>query len=292
MNKKTGLGRGIGALLEDVDTRDENSKYFMCAMEKLRPNADQPRKSFDRRKLEELIASIAQKGVIQPLIVRRLEDGDGCFEIIAGERRWRAAQEAGLKEVPVVVEEVDDQSSLEMALIENLQREDLNPIEEARAYSFLLERYDFSQDDVARRVGKQRSTVTNLLRLLKLPEDIQQDVVASRLSMGHARALLGLEDESDIREARDEVLARELSVRETEQLVKKIASKKYRAARRHASYPPQETFAEFSNHLKELLKTEVAIKPRTHGGKIEIQYLSHEDLLRIVKLLSNDPSMT
>ena len=169
MNKKTGLGLGIGALLEDVDTRDENSKYFMCAMEKLRPNFDQPRKSFDLRKLEELIASIAQKGVIQPLIVRRLEGGDGCFEIIAGERRWRAAQEAGLKEVPVVVEEVDDQSSLEMALIENLQREDLNPIEEARAYSFLLERYDFSQDDVARRVGKQRSTVTNLLRLLKLP---------------------------------------------------------------------------------------------------------------------------
>ena len=291
MNKKTGLGRGIGALLEGVDTKDESSKYFMCPMEKLRPNADQPRKSFDRRKLEELIASVIQKGVIQPLIVRKLDDGNGCFEIVAGERRWRAAQEAGLKEVPVVVEEVDDQSSLEMALIENLQREDLNPIEEARAYSFLLERYDFSQDDVARKVGKQRSTVTNLLRLLKLPEDIQEDVVASRLSMGHARALLSLEDEGDIHEARNEVLARELSVRETEQLVKKIASKKYRAAR-HVSRLPQETFAEFSNHLKDLLKTEVAIKPRVHGGKIEIQYLSHEDLLRIVKLLSSDRSLT
>ena len=291
MNKKTGLGRGIGALLEEVDTRDENSKYFMCPMEKLHPKANQPRKSFDRHKLEELIASVVQKGVIQPLIVRRIDDGEGGFEIVAGERRWRAAQEAGLKEVPVVVEEVDDQTSLEMALIENLQREDLNPIEEARAYSFLLERYDFSQDDVARRVGKQRSTVTNLLRLVKLPEDIQEDVVASRLSMGHARALLSLEDESDIREARNEVLARELSVRETEQLVRKIASKKYRAAR-HVSRLPQETFAEFSNHLKDLLKTEVSIKPRTHGGKIEIQYLSHEDLLRIVKLLSSDRSLT
>ncbi|NLC71644.1 MAG: ParB/RepB/Spo0J family partition protein [Desulfuromonadaceae bacterium] len=280
MVKKIGLGRGMGALLETMENH-EGSKYYLCPIEEIRPNSNQPRKHFDQQKLDELVASIQEKGIIQPLLVRKME---GFFEIVAGERRWRAAQKAGLLEIPVIIESIGEEASLEIALIENLQREDLNPIEEGDAYRFLIEKYGFSQDEVARRVGKERSTVANALRLLKLPEDVRKDVVLSRLSMGQARALLSLDSEEDIREARDTVVSKELSVRETESLVKRIKKKSSFGTRRQVPGPPAE-IEELSGRLKQVLGTKVRIQPRGRGGKIEISYFSAQELNRLLILL-------
>ena len=207
-----GLGKGMAALLQGTETVDESKNYFICPIEKIRPNRNQPRKHFSAEKLEELAASIREQGIIQPLVVTRKDDG---YEIIAGERRWRAAQKAGLHEIPVVIREATPDAVMELALIENIQRQDLNAIEEALAYRSLVEHFSISQEDVARRVGKNRTTVTNALRLLKLPEDIQKDIVEERLSMGHARALLSLDSGELIDKARHEILHRQLSVRAT-----------------------------------------------------------------------------
>src|SRR6185369_6522 len=187
MAKIGGLGRGMAALLQVTETNEENKAYFVCPIEQIRPNRNQPRKHFAPEKLEELAASIREKGIIQPLVVTKK---DGFYEIIAGERRWRASQKAGLHEIPVVIREAGDQAVLELALIENIQRQDLNAIEEAHAYRSLVEQFAISQEDVARRVGKNRTTITNSLRLLKLPDEVQRDIVEERLTMGHARALL------------------------------------------------------------------------------------------------------
>ncbi|MEJ2201840.1 MAG: ParB/RepB/Spo0J family partition protein, partial [Desulfuromonadaceae bacterium] len=196
MAKRPALGKGIGALLNSA-SQEGGRKYFICPIEDLRPHGQQPRKTFNDDKMAELVASIREKGVIQPLVVRQVEDH---YQIIAGERRWRASQKAGLKEVPVVIQDVSEDWALEMALIENIQREDLNPIEEAEAYRNLMENFSFSQEEMAKRVGKDRSTVANALRLLRLPEQVREDVLLSRLSMGHARALLSLENEEDLLE--------------------------------------------------------------------------------------------
>ena len=198
---KKGLGKGIGALLPVVE--DERKSYFICPIEDIRPHAGQPRKTFTPEKLEELAASIREKGIIQPLVVRK---NDGHYELIAGERRWRAAQKAGLHEVPVVIQDVSEDTAMEMALIENIQREDLNAVEEADAYRALMDQFALSQEEVAKRVGKERSIVANSLRLLRLPDDIQRDIIDERLTMGHARALLALEDDTTQRVARDQVL--------------------------------------------------------------------------------------
>ena len=218
MAKRPALGKGIGALLSSA-AQEGGKKYFSCPIEELKPHSKQPRKTFDDGKMAELVASIKEKGVIQPLVVRQLPDH---YQIIAGERRWRAAQKAGLDRLPVVIQDVSEDWALEIALIENIQREDLNVIEEADAYRHLMDNFDLSQEEVAKRVGKDRSTVANAVRLLRLPEKVKDDVLANRLSMGHARALLSLEDENDITEASDEILRKKMSVRETEKLVKKI----------------------------------------------------------------------
>jgi len=280
MAKRPALGKGIGALLNSA-TQEGGRKYFLCPIEELRPHSNQPRKTFNDEKMAELVASIKEKGVIQPLVVRQLEDH---YQIIAGERRWRASQKAGLKEVPVVIQDVSEDWALEMALIENIQREDLNPIEEAEAYRNLMENFDFSQEEMARRVGKDRSTVANSLRLLRLPEKIREDVMQSRLSMGHARALLALDNDEDLLEARDQVVQRHFSVRETEALVKKIKSfglspkgKKKREA------DPNVTHLE--GELKKTLGTQVKIIPKGKGGKIEIAYFSQVELDRLLELL-------
>ncbi|MBW2452059.1 MAG: ParB/RepB/Spo0J family partition protein, partial [Deltaproteobacteria bacterium] len=181
MAKRPALGKGIGALITSA-TQEGRHKYFLCPVEELKPHRQQPRKSFDDAKMAELVASIREKGVIQPLVVRQAGD---VYQIIAGERRWRAAQKAGLKEVPVVIQDVSENWALEMALIENIQREDLNPIEEASAYRHLMENFDLTQEEVARRVGRERPTVANALRLLRLPGMVQQDVISGRMSMGH-----------------------------------------------------------------------------------------------------------
>ena len=282
MAKRPALGKGIGALL-NTTTQEGGRKYFLCPIEELKPHAQQPRKTFDSESLEELAASIREKGVIQPLVVRRQDDH---YQIIAGERRWRASQKAGLKEVPVVIQDVSEDWALEMALIENVQREDLNPIEEADAYRNLMDSFALTQEEVAKRVGKERSTVANALRLLRLPQKLQADVTAGALSMGHARALLAIEAEEDILEAREQVLKKGLSVRDTEALVKKIKSfgSQSRPAKKiGAKIDPE--LKHLEDRLQQALGTQIKILPRGKGGKLEVTFYSPDDLERILERL-------
>lgn len=276
MVKKTGLGRGMASLLPVVE--EEGKSYFFCPIEEIRPNKAQPRKTFVPEKLEELAASIREKGIIQPLVVRKKADH---YELIAGERRWRAAQKAGLREVPVVIQDVSDDTALEMALIENIQREDLNAVEEAEAYYALQEKFSLSQEELAKRVGKDRSTVANSLRLLKLPTEIKRDIVEDRLSMGHARALLALDSPEQMRDAREEVVKKRLTVRSTEDLVKRMKANRVKPAKKE----PEPHLVDLVDQMKRHFKAKVAIRHGSKGGKIEITFNNSGDLTRIVEIL-------
>lgn len=280
MAKRPALGKGMGALLNTA-AQEGGKKYFQCPIEELRPNSKQPRKTFNDEKLNELAASVKEKGIIQPLVVRRIND---YYQIIAGERRWRAAQKAGLDKVPVVIQDVSEDWALEMALIENVQREDLNPLEEAEAYQYLISCFDLSQEEVAKRVGKERSTVTNALRLLKLPGHLRNDLNEGRLSMGHARALLALVDGDDMLEAAQQVITKKLSVRDTEKLVRKIknfGASAPKAAKRETD-PNLETLA---TAITQRLGAKSRVLPRGQGGKIEVGYQNLDDLDRLLELL-------
>jgi len=277
MVRKTGLGKGMAALLPVVE--EEGKSYFSCPIEEIRPNRDQPRKRFSAEKLEELAASIREKGIIQPLVVRKMSEH---YELVAGERRWRAAQKAGLLTVPVVIQDISDDTALEIALIENIQREDLNAIEQAEAFHALIEKFHLSQEEMAKRVGKDRSTVANSLRLLKLPSEIKNDILEDRLTMGHARTLLALETQELMEQAREEVLRRNLSVRETENLVKRMKSR--RPARPKS--PPGPEITAVLDRLKRRFMTKVAIRPSGKGGKIEISYSTSDELTRLIDILS------
>lgn len=282
MAKIGGLGKGMAALLQVTETVDESKNYFVCPIEKIRPNRNQPRKHFATEKLEELAASIREKGIIQPLVVTRKDDG---YEIIAGERRWRAAQKAGLHEIPVVIREATPDAVMELALIENIQRQDLNAIEEAQAYRSLVEHFSISQDDVARRVGKNRTTVTNALRLLKLPDDIQRDIVEERLTMGHARALLSLESPELVEKARHEILHRQLSVRATEDLVRRLKVNPNPAPVKRLQQPDL-LMSSLEEQLQRRFQSRVAIrKVGTRGGRLEIHFSDSDELTRIIDLL-------
>lgn len=285
MAKRPALGKGIGALLTSA-SQEGNRKYFLCPVEELRPHANQPRKSFNDAKMAELVDSIKEKGIIQPLVVRHLEDH---YQIIAGERRWRAAQKAGLREIPVVIQDVSEDWAFEMALIENIQREDLNPIEEAEAYRNLMDGFDLSQEEVAKRVGKDRSTIANSLRLLRLPGKVRDDVITGQLSMGHARALLPLDNDDDILEARDQVVGKKMSVRETEALVKKIKNfGSFPIKKEQEKKPVDPELIHLAGELKRALGTQVKILPKGKGGKIEISYFAPEDLDRLLQVLGID----
>ncbi|MCK5913162.1 MAG: ParB/RepB/Spo0J family partition protein [Desulfuromusa sp.] len=280
--KRPALGKGIGALLSSA-AQEGGKKYFSCPIEELKPHSRQPRKTFDDTKMAELVASIVEKGVIQPLVVRRQDD---YYQIIAGERRWRAAQKAGLSRVPVVIQDVSEDWALEIALIENIQREDLNPLEEAEAYRYLMSSFDLLQEEVAKRVGKDRSTVANALRLLRLPEKVKNDLIANRLSMGHARALLALDQDEDIIEASEEIIRKKLSVRETEKLVKKIkAVSGVRAIKANVEKAIDPNLLALENTLQEQFGTQVKLLAKGQGGRIEISYHSEDELNRILKLL-------
>jgi ParB family chromosome partitioning protein len=282
MLKKSGLGKGMAALLQVTEATDEGSSYFLCPIEKIRPNRNQPRKHFAPEKLEELAASIREKGVIQPLVVTKK---DGFFEIIAGERRWRASQKAGLREIPVVIREASADAVLELALIENIQRQDLNAIEEAQAYRSLVEQFGISQEDVAKRVGKNRTTVTNALRLLKLPDEVQRDIVEERLSMGHARALLALESPDLIDKARHEIIHRQLSVRGAEDLVRRLKSNPHPAPKKRLQQPDL-LMSALEEQLQKRFQSRVAIHMiGTKGGKLEIHFSDSDELTRIIDLL-------
>ena len=278
MQIQKGLGRGLGALIPAAEGPKEPSNFFV-EVGRISPNALQPRRAFDEEKIDELAASIRDRGVIQPLIVRR--NGDG-YELIAGERRLRAAMKAGLKEVPVVVREASDNDSLQLALIENLQREDLNAIEEAQAYRRLQEEFHLGQEEIAQKVGKSRPAVANSMRLLQLPEEVQRDVIEGKLSAGHARALLSLERDTLISAAAREVIAKGLSAREVEKLVRKL--KGARRTKRAAGLLDPD-LRSFTEKLQRCLGTKVRVVHRGNRGKIEIDYYSLSDLDRISRVI-------
>jgi ParB family chromosome partitioning protein len=281
--KRSALGKGLSALIPDIP--EPQTGVTELDVDLLRPNQYQPRVRVDDARLEELAQSIRAHGVIQPIVVRRAGE---TYAIIAGERRWRAAQLAGLRLVPVVVREVQSESShdlLEMALIENIQREDLNAIEEGVAYRRLSDDFAMTQDAIAKAVGKDRSTVANMVRLLKLPDEVQEEVAAGRLSMGHARALLTLTDAAAQRTLARDIIARNLSVRETEGLVKKSVEP---APTRTVSTPqPADVHTRAAeDKLRLQLGTRVRIVRRGKKGRIEIEFASEEELIRIYDALS------
>ena len=286
MEKRLALGKGLSALIPDAPER--RIEPVEVDIDLLAPNELQPRGQMDHAALDNLAQSIASSGIIQPIVVRKVGDR---FQIIAGERRWRAAKIAGLQRVPVAVREVapgNERSLLEMALIENIQRENLNPIEEALAYRRLMDQFEMTQEAVASAVGKDRATVANVVRLLRLPDEIRAEVASGTLSMGHARALLGLSNEADQRRTARDVIARSLSVRETESLVKKLADE---------GAPPEPVAAKAvdvhtraaEERLRLLLGTRVRIVRHGPRGRIEIDFGSEDELIRLFEQLTERP---
>lgn len=291
--KKTtrGLGRGLDALLPARSPpRPQSSApsyrqgdVFVCAVEKLRPQQGQPRRHFDGERLDELAQSIKEHGVIEPLVVRRV-DADS-FEIIAGERRWRAAQRAGLTEVHVVVRDVSPRDAFELALIENIQREDLNPIEFAEALDRLLRDHGYTQDSLAQRLGKDRSTLANALRLLRLPDAVRTRVVTGELSEGHARALLGAPDDAAIRALSDKVVKGRLSVRQTEALVRQAKDGAHGGKPGRSGQQNSPGVRDLEHRLARKLGTRVTLRDREGKGEIRIGYASLDELDRLLELL-------
>jgi ParB family chromosome partitioning protein len=283
VEKRPALGKGLSALIPDAPEPAVRPGSLDVDVDLLEPNRFQPRTHVDAAGIDDLARSIAANGMVQPIVVRR----DGArYQIIAGERRWRAAQQAGLLKVPVVVKEVgpgEEGRLLEWALIENIQREDLNPIEEALAFRRMMDEFDRTQEDVAAAVGKDRSSVANILRLLRLPGEVRAQVAAGALSMGHARALLSLEHEAAIKKTAADVLARGLSVRETEALVKKILAGPAPAPRPRV---PDPNTREAENQLRLSLGTPVRIVRKKKGGSIEIDFSSEDELQRIYEAIT------
>jgi ParB family chromosome partitioning protein len=286
INKRRSLGKGLGALIPMSDRKENKKGLFNCSVDELVPNSDQPRQSFNEQKLKELTESIKSKGIIQPLVVRAV--GSGRYQIVAGERRWRAARLAGLKSIPVVVEELSDSEVLEIALIENIQREDLNPLEEAEAYKQLLDKHGLTQEQLSKRVGRQRSTVANSLRLLKLPNDIQEFLLTGEIAMGHARALLGVEKESAQRALARKVVREALSVRSLEDLVRDKASKSESVKRKHKKSGLSSSQRNLVEGLQRRFGTKIELQTGKKGGKLVIHYFSDQELDHIVELLDSN----
>ena len=306
---KKGLGKGLGAIFgEDVvkenkeetekkakakaeakaaEEMDEKGRILMLKLDLVQPNKEQPRKTFDEEKINELAESIKNYGVLQPLLVQK---NDSFYEIIAGERRWRAAKAAGLKEVPAVLKEYSKQEAMEISLIENVQRADLNPIEEALGYKQLIDEFGLTQEEIAVRVAKSRTVITNTMRLLKLDEQIQNMLVQGVITSGHARALLSLEDTQMQLKAAKEILDKKLSVRETERLVKRL--QKEASGEKKEEKKKDETLALIYQDLEDRMKSVMGTKVSIHNkdknkGRIEIEYYSEAELERIVKMIES-----
>ena len=280
--KKMALGKGLGALIPEVETgKDEQKDFFFCDIDLIRPNRFQPRLNFSEEDLQELTDSIKTQGILQPLLVRKDDDG---YELIAGERRLRAAKRAHLNKVPVVIKRVDDNQMLEMAIVENIQRENLNPIEEAEAYHRLITQLNLTQDQASARVGKSRSAVANFLRLRQLPEQIKDSITDGSLSMGHARAILGATASTQQLATWRAVIAKGLSVRQTETLIRHLKSekKKPRVSRNRTEEIYLTGLAEdLSRHFG----TKIMIKKAGQKGKVEIEFYSNDDLDRLIRRL-------
>lgn len=295
MARKSGLGKGLDSLIpsntnikiekETIEKAEEKKFETFVKLSQIEPNRLQPRKNFNEDTLIELSESIKQFGVIQPLIVQKRED---YYEIIAGERRWRAAKIAGLKEIPVIVKEYSDEEVMEIALIENLQRDDLNPIEEAMAYRRLIKEYNLKQDEIGEKVSKSRTAVANSMRLLNLPEEIQNMIIDEMISSGHGRTLLAIEDKDMQINLANKIFEEKLSVRETEKLVKTFNNPKEK--KNEEEYADSFIYEKYENDFKEIIGSNVSIKRRSKDkGRIEIDYYSNEDLERIMELLKSIP---
>jgi len=278
--KRKALGKGLDALLPStgMPSVDSSRTLAKLGIEEIHRNPRQPRQYFDKEKLHELADSIKENGILQPLVVRKSEQG---YEIIAGERRWRAAQEADLKVVPCIIQAVNDQEILELALIENIQRDDLSPIEEATAYRMMADDFSMTQEDIARKVGKSRVAVTNILRLLQLPLPIQEMVTQRKISMGHARALLPLPEETTQEQIAREIVKSDLSVRQTENKVRHLLEKK----EEKKPDPPDPNVAEARKRLEEHWKTRIEIKGSERSGRIVFYYQSPEERDRLYEEL-------
>lgn len=295
MAVKKGLGKGLDSLITDKVNKPSASttaektpkvnEAILMNITKVEPNREQPRKKFDEDALLELSESIKQFGVLQPLLVQERDD---YYEIIAGERRWRAAKLAGIKEVPVIIKKLTEQEIMEISLIENIQREDLNPIEEAQAYKRLLTEFNLKQDEVAERVSKSRTAVTNAMRLLKLNDKVQEMVIDEKLTTGHARALLGIEDPEKQYETAQKIFDEKLSVRDTEKLVKNLQNEKKEILESPKKIDPKldAIYRDLEEQMKSILGTKVFINPKDDKkGKLEIEYYSQDELDRIIDLI-------
>ena len=285
--KQRGLGRGLGALIDDFSVPESAQAVTSLPLQKVEPNPNQPRHRFDEEELQALADSISEHGILQPLAVRKMDGG--FYQIIAGERRWRAARLAGLQEVPVVVVEADDKTVMELALIENLQRQDLNPMEEAEGYRVLTEEYGLTQEEAAARVGKSRPAVANALRLLALPDEVRELVEKGELSAGHARAILSLPTKTKQKTAAQRILALRLSVRQAEAMCKRLAAEEKKPE------PPKHTgvdyVAECEKALSRRLDRKVRIVNGKRKGRFELEFYGGDDLQRLYEiLLALDPS--
>ena len=288
MDKRKALGKGFQVLMPDMNsdsnatnilTAETNASMHMLSVDEIMPGRYQPRSAFKQEKLDELISSIREKGVVQPVLVRRTDAG---YELIAGERRLRAAKTLGLKTMPAIIKDVDDLNAMEMALIENLQREDLNPIEEAHAYQRLSQEFHFTQEQIAQAIGRDRASVANTLRLLNLPDKIQRLVSDDMIQMGHARALLAVSDERKQMRLCEKIISKGLSVREVEHMVRPHAQQRKQQPHSVAQDPYTQTVEE---ELEKILGTKVSINHRKKRGKIVIDYFSLDDLNRIIELI-------
>lgn len=280
-NNRRVLGRGLGALLPDADLKIKeryvaNKDYFVCDIDHIIPNTRQPRKEFEESEILSLSESIKENGLIQPILVRKKADS---YEIIAGERRWRASKLLGLKEIPVIFKEMSDKATFQTALVENIQRENLNPIEEALAYKSLIEEFDMTQDDISKKVSKDRSTVSNYLRILRLPEEIKEDIRKNIISMGHAKLICSIDDDKTKIEVYRKVKKDNLSVRALE----KYLSKKTKFQNKKNNINTD--FSSIEDNLREKYQTKVCIKGKYTKGKIVIEFFNRNDLDRIISML-------
>lgn len=285
-NRNKGLGKGLDALFGEVNVQrplssddSGNGEIKNIKLNDIKPNANQPRKTFDKEKLQELANSIEENGLIQPVILRGVDKG---YEIVAGERRWRAARLVGLKEIPAIVRELDEQELALFAIIENMQREDLNPIEEANGVASMADTYGMTQGEISKSIGKSRPYITNMLRLLKLPTEIQDFISSGDLSNGHGRALLGLDTPQLQISVAKKVIAEGLSVRQTEELVRNGGARRTPKPRKKRKSPDVE---QVEDELKTLLGTKVSLKQSGKKGKIEIEYYSRDEMERLIDLL-------
>ena len=280
MAVKRGLGKGLSTMIETLNTIDENVVSTLNIID-VEPNPDQPRKEFDKEKLEALKSSIEEIGVILPIIVTKKESGR--YQIIAGERRWRASKLAGLKTIPAIVKNYEDKEAAEIALIENLQREDLNPVEEAKGYKSLIDGFSMTQEEISKRVGKSRSAITNSLRILNLPDEIIKYVISGEITQGHARALLSLPNDKHKKEVALIIIKEGLNVRQVESLVKNYPKDNKKTVKKTTAVDVE--IKSIEDKLAKHLKTKVKIKHTAKKGKIEIEYYGNDDLDRILQIL-------